>query len=149
MANPRTIARLEARIMERAAYCIAFELNDPRITLITLVRCELTNDLANAKLHYSVIGSRADQAKCQRALDSAAGFVQRQVGRILRTRRIPRITWKFDESIRAAAEMDLKIQEALRKDQEIKGEDAELESDSDLPETESDSESREPSSDAD
>lgn len=106
--------------MERAAHCIAFELNDPRIALVTLQRCELTKDLANAKLYYSMIGTRADQAKCQRALDSAAGFVQRQIGRVLRTRRIPRVRWEFDESVQASAEMDLKIQEALRRDAAIK-----------------------------
>ena len=28
MANPRTIARLQERIKERAAYCLQFEINE-------------------------------------------------------------------------------------------------------------------------
>ena len=119
MTNPRTIARLEARILERAAYCVEFELSDPRIGLVTLTSCELTKDLSHARLKYSVLGSDADQRRTQRALDDAAGFVQRQVGRVLRTRKIPRISWIFDESVRHAAEMDAKIRAALERDAAI------------------------------
>jgi hypothetical protein len=35
MANPRTIARLEARILERAAMCLQGEVSDPRASFIT------------------------------------------------------------------------------------------------------------------
>ncbi|MEZ5978283.1 MAG: 30S ribosome-binding factor RbfA [Planctomycetota bacterium] len=119
MVNPRTIARLEARILERAAHCVEFELADPRIALVTLTRCELSKDLGHAKLFYSVLGSAAEQRSTQRALDDAAGFVQRQVGRVLETRRTPKIAWFFDESIQRAAEMDRKIREALRTDRSV------------------------------
>jgi ribosome-binding factor A len=119
LANPRTIARLEARIRERVAYCLEFELNDPRVTFATVTRVELTSDLSSAKVYYSVMGTPADQRTCQRALESATGFVRRQLGRVLRTRTIPKLAWFYDDSIRHAAEMDLKIREALAKDKLI------------------------------
>lgn len=119
MTNPRTLARLEARILERAAYAVQFEVADPRLALVTLIRCELSSDLANARIHYSVFGSEADRRSTQRALESSAGFIQRQVGRVLRTRRIPRIAWTYDDSVRRAAEMDQKIREAMGRDREI------------------------------
>ena len=40
MVSPRTIARLEARVLERAAYCIEFEISDPRSAFITLTRVD-------------------------------------------------------------------------------------------------------------
>ena len=119
MANPRTIARLEARIRERVAYCLEFELNDPRVTFATVTRVELVSDLSAAKVYYSVMGTPADQRTCQRALESATGFVRRQLGRVLKTRTIPQLSWFYDDSIRHAAEMDLKIREALERDREI------------------------------
>ncbi|QDU84606.1 Ribosome-binding factor A [Planctomycetes bacterium Pla163] len=134
MTNPRTIARLESRILERAAHCVEFELADPRITLVTLTGCELTNDLASVRIKYSVMGSDADQRRTHRALEDAAGFVQRQVGRVLRTRRIPRITWIFDESVRLAAEMDAAIRAAIARDEAIKSgaiEDSDADADED------------------
>ena len=81
MANPRTIAKLQARILERAAYCVEFELNDPRVGMITLTRCELSSDLAHARIFFTVLGGSTDRRTTERALESAAGFVQRQVGR--------------------------------------------------------------------
>ena len=119
MANPRTIARLEARILERAAHCVEFELADPRIGIVTLTKVELSSDLGHAKIHYSVLGTPAEQRAAQRALDAAAGFVQRQVGRVLDTRRTPRIRWIHDDSAVIASELDRKIRDALRHDREI------------------------------
>jgi ribosome-binding factor A len=124
MANPRTIAKLQARILERAAHCVEFELNDPRVGMITLTRCELSADLAHAKLFYTVLGGPTVQRLTQRVLEDAAGFVQRQVGRVLETRRTPKLRWEFDESIAYAAEMDRKIKEALVRDASIRSEPA-------------------------
>ncbi|QDU68251.1 30S ribosome-binding factor RbfA [Engelhardtia mirabilis] len=120
MANPRTIAKLQARILERAAYCVEFELNDPRVGMITLTRCELSSDLAHAKIFFTVLGGPTERRKTERALESAAGFVQRQLGRVLRTRKIPRVRWAFDESVEYADEMDRMIREALQRDQQIR-----------------------------
>lgn len=122
MANPRTIAKLQARILERAAHCVEFELADPRIGMVTLTRCELSADLARVKIFYSVMGGAVTKRQTQRVLEDAAGFVQRQVGRVLATRRIPRITWELDASIEYADEMDRKIREAIDRDREVRGE---------------------------
>jgi ribosome-binding factor A len=120
MTNPRTLARLEARILERAAHCIEFELNDPRIGMITLTRVELSDDLSYAKVHYSTLGGDSRKRLAQAALDSARGFIQRQVGRVLETRKIPHLSFHFDERIELAAEMDLKIRAALERDNQIR-----------------------------
>ncbi len=119
MANPRTIARLEARILQRAAYCVEFELNDPRSAFITLTHVKLTNDLAGAHIKYSVLGSPSERSKVEHMLVDASGFIQRQVGRVLQTRRVPRLTWEYDDSIEHAAEMDRRIREALERDRAI------------------------------
>jgi ribosome-binding factor A len=119
MANPRTIARLEARILERAAHCIEHELADPRVGMITLTKVELANDLGSAKVHWSVLGGDSERRLAQRVLDDAAGYIQRQVGRVLETRKIPRLSFLYDDSIARAAELDRKIKEALAKDREL------------------------------
>jgi ribosome-binding factor A len=119
MANERTIARLEARIKERVAYCVEFELNDPRSAFITITRVALTGDLGSVKVYYSVLGSEADRTKARFMLESATGFVQRQLGRVLRTRRIPRIAWHYDETIELMARMDRVIDDALAHDREV------------------------------
>lgn len=119
MANPRTIARLEARIHERAAHCLQFEINDPRASFITIQKVELSSDLSVGKIHYSVLGDASDRSKAAHMLESARGFIQRQVARVLDMRRIPHLTWVYDDSIEKAAELDLLIREARARDRQI------------------------------
>jgi ribosome-binding factor A len=119
MVNPRTIAKLEARIHERAAHALEFEVRDPRATFITITRVELSPDLSIAKVYYSVLGTKSDRSKAEHMLASAGGFIQRQVARVLDTRRVPRLVWHFDESLIKAQELDKAIQKALERDKVI------------------------------
>jgi len=119
MANPRTIARLEARIQERAAYCLQFEVNDPRASFITVTRVELSSDLTSGKIHYSVLGSEGDKSKAEHMLKSAAGYIQRQVARVLDVRRVPHLRWVYDGSMEHASNMDKLIREARERDRAI------------------------------
>jgi ribosome-binding factor A len=122
VANPRTIARLEARILERAAHCVEFELNDPRAGMVTITRVELSNDLTAGKIFYSVLGDAGDKSKAAHMLESAAGFIQRKVARVLNMRRVPHLRWVYDESIEAAARLDDRIRSALERDRMIQAE---------------------------
>ena len=117
--NPRTIARLEARIRERAAYCVEFELSDPRSALVTVTRVELANDASTGRIYYSVYGTESEKSKVAHMLVSAAGFIQRKVARVLKLRRTPHLTWYYDDSIEKAAEVDSAIRKALERDLEI------------------------------
>jgi ribosome-binding factor A len=119
MANPRTIARLQARIRERAAYCLQFEISDPRAGFITITHVELSSDLSVGKIHYSVLGSEQEKNKAAHMLVSAAGYIQRQIARVLEMRRIPRLVWVYDDSVEKAADLDLLIREARQRDRAI------------------------------
>ena len=119
MANPRTIARLQERIRERAAHCLQFEVSDPRAAFITITRVELSPDYSFAKIYYSVLGGDSDKSKAEHMLKSAGGFIQRQVARVLETRRVPHLSWIFDGSAEQAADMDRLIQEARARDRAI------------------------------
>lgn len=119
MINPRSKARIAARIQERVAHCIEFELNDPRGTFITVTRVEVSDDLSLAKVFYSVLGTEGEKSRTAHMLESATGFVKKQIGRVLQTRRIPDLKWIYDDSIERAARMHDVIAEALEKDRAI------------------------------
>jgi len=119
MVHPRTIERLQARIQERAATAVEFDLKDPRGGFITVTRVELSTDLSSGKIFYSVLGSASDKSKVAHMLESAAGFLQRQIGRGLQLRRMPHLRWVYDESIEEAARLDELIGKALERDRRI------------------------------
>src|SRR5688572_26474319 len=119
MTNPRVKARIEARIQERVAYCVEFELKDPRATFITITRVEISDDLSSARIFYSVYGTEGDKSRTAHMLEDASGFVRKQVARVLKMRRIPALRWIYDDSIERTAEMHRTIQQALEKDRAI------------------------------
>jgi len=119
MANPRTIARIEAAIQRRAAHCLQHEISDPRAQFITIVRVELNSDLSVAKLFYS--GSSSERSQASQMLEHATGFIRKQVGRVLETRSIPQLRFLADTTASDAEQMDDMITQALRKDRQIRG----------------------------
>jgi ribosome-binding factor A len=119
MANPRTIAKLESRILERAASCLQFEVSDPRASFITVTRVKLSSDLQSGRIYYSVLGTEGDKSKAAHMLESAAGFLQRQIARVLQLRRMPRLNWVFDDSLERADDMAKLIREARERDRAI------------------------------
>lgn len=122
MANARTVARIESRIKQRAAELLQFEISDPRASFITVTRVELKPDLLSGRIFYSVLGSEGERSKARHMLDHAAGFLQRQIAPVLDLRRMPRLTWEYDESIERAANLDQLIREARERDAAIRPE---------------------------
>ena len=119
MANPRTIAKLESRILERAAECLQFEIRDPRASFVTVTRVELSPDLSFGKIYYSVLGSEGDKSKAEHMLESAAGFIQRRIAPALAVRRMPHLRWVYDASLEKADEIGKLIREAREHDRAI------------------------------
>jgi len=119
MTNPRSRARIEARIRERVAYCVEFELNDPRSAFITVTGVEVSSDLSLASIFYSVYGTEGDKSKTAHMLEDASGFVRKQLGRVLRTRRIPQLRWIYDDSAELQEKVERAISGALEHDREV------------------------------
>jgi ribosome-binding factor A len=119
MASPKSKARLESRIKERVAHCLEFEVNDPRATFITLTRVELSNDLGLARVFYTVLGKQGDRTQVEHMLESAKGFVRKQLGRVIQVRRMPALAFEYDLAVEDALRIDNAIQAALRHDREV------------------------------
>ena len=85
--------------MTRELAVIMRSVKDPRIqnALVTVTACDVTADLKYAKIFYSVIGApnKKDVAK---ALDSAKGYIRRELARSLNLRITPELTFVFDNS---------------------------------------------------
>jgi ribosome-binding factor A len=80
---------------------------------------KLSPDLSSGRIYYSILGSEGDKTKAAHMLESASGFLQRQIGRVLQMRRMPHLKWTYDESLERADEIDKLIREARARDREI------------------------------
>ena len=100
-------------IREVAAETILFELQDPRIKMVTVTRVEVSGDLQIAKIYVSVMGDQKTQDLCLHGLAHSAGFIQSKLGSRLKTRFTPAVRFFLDEGVKKSIEVSRLINEAL------------------------------------
>ncbi|MEW6182541.1 MAG: 30S ribosome-binding factor RbfA [Bacillota bacterium] len=93
------VARLAEAIKEEMAEIIRTELKDPRLGFATVTRVEVSNDFRYAKVLVSVYGSPEDGEATLSVLERAMGFIRSLLGRRLRLRYAPEISFKLDPSM--------------------------------------------------
>lgn len=99
--------RVAEAIREEVATFLAEGVKDPRVTgLVTVTGTQVTRDLRHAKVFVSVLGSDAERAATFAGLASVANHLRARVGRALRLRLAPEISFQPDESIAYAARIE-------------------------------------------
>lgn len=95
------------------------EVKDPRIdsVMITVTGADVTPDLKQAKIFYSVMGEH-DVKELSRGLKSVSPFVRSQLARRLNMRATPEITFVFDESVGRGAHINELIRSIERTSKE-------------------------------
>lgn len=95
------------------------ELKDPRISLMTsVVDAFVAPDLKTCKVYISVLGSDEELADTMKGLESAKGFMRRELAHRLNMRNTPELTLIPDRSIERGVEMSKKIDEVMKSDEE-------------------------------
>ena len=81
-------------------------LNDPRVRgLISVTRVDVTPDLAEARVFVSVLPEQHARLTVE-ALGHAAGHIQSKIAPQLNMRRLPKLRFKEDESLKKQARLD-------------------------------------------
>ncbi|NLE46243.1 MAG: 30S ribosome-binding factor RbfA [Chloroflexi bacterium] len=91
--------RVSDLIRDRLTTLLHRKINDPRLEMITITDVEVTPDAERADVHYSLLGSDEARADAQEGLDSAAGWLRRELGHSLRLRNTPELVFHFDPSL--------------------------------------------------
>ena len=99
--------RVAEAIREEVATFLAEGVKDPRVVgLVTVTGVDVTRDLRNAKVFVSILGSESERAATLDGLASVASHLRSRIGRALRLRLAPDISFKLDESIARAARIE-------------------------------------------
>jgi ribosome-binding factor A len=115
MPSHRSLRVAEA-IREVVSSAILFEVSDPRVNGITVLRSEVSSDLRNATVFVSIMGTDSEQMQAMKGLESASGFLQAKVAARLQTRTTPHLTFRRDVGIKRSIEMSKIIEDALASD---------------------------------
>ncbi len=100
------IDKINTEVMRELANVIR-EIKDSRVPMMTsVVAVHVTNDLRYAKAYISVMGDDATKKKAMEGLNSAAGFIRREVGRRVNLRYAPEFIFELDKSIEHGSHID-------------------------------------------
>jgi ribosome-binding factor A len=114
-SRPSRVAdQLRAEISE----LLAREVHDPGIGFLTITHVRVTPDLQVARVYYTTLGDDKARKETRRALERAAPFLRRHLGRRLRLKRVPELEFFFDETVERGDRIEQILQEisAERKD---------------------------------
>src|SRR5574340_1084469 len=85
-------------IRTEVASIVLKQIKDPRIGTVTVTGVKVSDDLRNARVFFVEMGKDTLNPETMAGLESAAGFLKRELGKRLQLRHVPEIIFSFDSS---------------------------------------------------
>ncbi len=105
LAGKRAV-RIGDQLLREIADLLVRKVRDPRIKGATLTGVHLSDDLRHAKVYYSVMGGKEDFERTQAGLDSAKGFIKKEIAHRMDLKYMPDIKFKHDPSLAEGEHME-------------------------------------------
>jgi ribosome-binding factor A len=106
------MARIDAEIQRALGKIIAEDIKDPRMGFVTVVRCEITQDMKQCKVFVSIIGDRHVARQSMDALKSASRFIRGELGNAIELRYTPELTFVEDRTTERAIALSKTLEKA-------------------------------------
>ena len=107
--------RVNAEVQRELSNILRGGIKDPRVAPLTsVVAVEVAPDLKTCKAYISVLGDKKAQEDTIKGLQSAEGYIRRELARTVNMRNTPQITFIVDQSIEYGVNISKKIDEVTR-----------------------------------
>jgi ribosome-binding factor A len=106
MAKTRAQGRVAERIRMILSELIQFQMNDPRLSGVTVLDVEIDRELMYATIYVSSLGGEEVRQDVMQGLASASGLLRREVGSRVNLRRVPELRFVWDETAARAARIE-------------------------------------------
>ncbi len=101
------IERLNHLIRQEISELLQRHVKDPRLgNFIAITDVVTSPDLRTAKIYISHLGTEADKQATIAAITAASGFFRKELANNLRLRRVPELTFYWDDSIERGAHIE-------------------------------------------
>ncbi len=88
------------------------DINDPRVSLVSIMSVDVSKDLRYARVKFSVLKDDPQMIKnATEGLESCRGFIRKLIGPRLKLRYTPEIHFYFDKGVQYAAQIDMTLAE--------------------------------------
>jgi ribosome-binding factor A len=110
--------RVGEQIQRELAELVQRELKDPRLGMVTISAVEVSRDMGVAKIFFTVFGEGHDVAQTIEGLNSASGFLRRELAHRMRLRVVPELRFQYDHSIEKGSQLSALINKAVAEDKD-------------------------------
>ena len=107
--------KLADRISQIVAEMLERRIKDPRLGFVTVTEARLTNDLREATVYYTVMGSEQERADTAAALASATGIIRSEVGKQIGLRHTPSLAFVADGIPQTVQRIEDLVSQAMRR----------------------------------
>ncbi len=121
LAGKRAV-RVGDQILKEIAILLLNRVKDPRVQGVTVTGIKLSNDLKIARVFFSAIGKKSEIKKALDGLNSAKGFIKREIGLRMKLRYVPEIKFVHDPSLESGSHLDRIFEEIHKNDGMTRGE---------------------------
>ena len=101
--------RVNAEVQRELSNILRGGIKDPPVVAV-----EVAPDLKTCKAYISVLGDKKAQEDTIKGLQSAEGYIRRELARTVNMRNTPQITFIVDQSIEYGVNISKKIDEVTR-----------------------------------
>lgn len=116
--------RVADTIKEEIAQIVGYELEDPRLAMVTVTEVRLSGDKRAAKVYVTIAGNEEEHKLALAALKRAAPYVRKQLGLALNLPRTPEIHFVRDRIEEEGERVDQLLHQ-IEKEWESQGKDNE------------------------
>ncbi|HEY6806857.1 MAG TPA: 30S ribosome-binding factor RbfA [Pyrinomonadaceae bacterium] len=109
-------------IREEISQIVGYELEDPRLAMVTVTDVKLSGDKRDARVYVTIVGDEKEHKLALAALQRAAPYVRKQLGLSLNLPRIPELHFVRDRVEEEGERVDRLLQQ-IEREWESKGKD--------------------------
>ena len=112
--------RVSQEMQKEIAIILQREVKDPRIGMVTGSGGEVSRDLAYAKVFVTFLNDSDPNAVRVglKALHEASGFIRMLIGKAMRLRVVPELTFSYDNSLVEGMRMSNLVTSVVKNDEE-------------------------------
>ena len=116
--------RVSHYLHEELARLLQNTVRDPRVQDVNLTGVEVSRDLSHAKVFFTLMSdvTSDERAEISAVLSRVSGFLRSELAKQSSMRTVPRISFRFDESVGRGRDMESLLREVRVADAKLHGE---------------------------
>lgn len=111
------VGRLGQEIQKEVSDILLKRVRDPRVEGITITGVDVTGDLQQTTIFYSILSDKAsDASKAQTGLEKSSGLIRSELGSRLNIFKTPELIFEQDRSVAYGSRIDQLLNDLHKKE---------------------------------